>query len=368
MDHPVQLSIENPAVSMDSTGQILWAVQSEIQAVYLRSLFEQKEANDGERLTLSVKNLGSSEISPQTLAHSSNGHFFMACGDGKYIVYTYKQYDAIALKIRHYGQGLEFVWAAHPNMFAVRESATNVKIKKNFKDHKSIRSDMMLEGISGGPLLALRSNDSLCFFDWESAALVRRIEITSKSVYWSDNREMVAICGDDSFYVFKYSAEAVANATEVTEDGIEDAFKVIGEQAEAVETGFWIGDCFIFTTALTINRINHYAGGEIVTVAHVDRPLCLLGYMAEDSRVYAVDKDLNVISYELFQSDLEYQTATMRRDIGTRGGPQICRICRLPSSANLPNLPSTANFKKVDLPNLPSSANFEICRTQYNFD
>ena len=88
---------------------------------------------------------------------------------------------------------------------------------------------------------------------------------------------MVAICGDESFYVLKYSAEAVSNASEMTEDGIEDAFEVVGEQTEVVKTGFWIGDCFIFTTAL--NRINYYVGGEIVTIAHVDRPLYLVSHL-----------------------------------------------------------------------------------------
>ena len=39
--------------------------------------------------------------------------------------------------------------------------------------------------------------------------------------------------------------------------------------------------------------------------------------MAKESRVYAVDKDLNVISYKLLLSVLEYQTAVMRRDFDT---------------------------------------------------
>ncbi|CAB3409382.1 unnamed protein product [Caenorhabditis bovis] len=310
----LKLGREEPAVSMDSSGKILWAKHTEIQQANLKTISaEESEAiQDGERLPLSVKDLGSSEIYPQTLAHSSNGRFVVACGDGEYIVYT-----AMALRNKDFGQGLEFVWAVDPNMFAVRESATNVKIKKNFKEFKAIRSDLVIEGISGGPLLALRSTNSLCFYDWETATLVRRIEINSKSVYWSDNGEMVAICGDDSFYVLKYNSEAVENAaeTDITEDGIEDAFEVIGEQQEAVRTAFWIGDCFIFTTAL--NRINYYVGGEIVTIAHVDRPLYLLGYMAKESRVYAVDKDLNVISYKLLLSVLEYQTAVMRRDFDT---------------------------------------------------
>ncbi|CAI5448402.1 unnamed protein product [Caenorhabditis angaria] len=310
----LKLGREEPAVSMDSSGKIIWAKHSEIQQANLKTITaEESEAiQDGERLPLSVKDLGSSEIYPQTLAHSSNGRFVVACGDGEYIVYT-----AMALRNKDFGQALEFVWAIDPNMFAVRESATGVKIKKNFKEYKSIRSDLVIEGICGGPLLALRSANSLCFFDWESAQLVRRIEITSKSLYWSDNGEMVAICGDDSFYILKYNAGAVENAdeSEITEDGIEEAFEVVGEQNETVKTAFWIGDCFIFTTAL--NLINYYVGGEIVTIAHVDRPLYLLGYMAKESRVYAVDKDLNVISYKLLLSVLEYQTAVMRRDFDT---------------------------------------------------
>ncbi|KAK5977080.1 Coatomer subunit beta, partial [Trichostrongylus colubriformis] len=81
------------------------------------------------------------------------------------------------------------------------------------------------------------------------------------------------------------------------------------------KTAFWIGDCFVFTTSL--NRLNYFVGGEIVTIAHMDRPLYLLGYMAKESRIYAVDKELNVVSYKLLLCVLEYQTAVMRRDFET---------------------------------------------------
>lgn len=43
----------------------------------------------------------------------------------------------------------------------------------------------------------------------------------------------------------------------------------------------------------------------------------LLGYIAKDSRLYLVDKDLNVVSYQLLVSVLEYQTAVMRKDFET---------------------------------------------------
>jgi coatomer subunit beta' len=90
---------------------------------------------------------------------------------------------------------------------------------------------------------------------------------------------------------------------------------ISGEQSESVKTALWIGDCFIFTTAT--NRLNYYVGGEIVTIAHLDRPLYLLGYIPKDSRLYACDKDHNVVSYQLLLSVLEYQTAVMRRDFDT---------------------------------------------------
>ena len=43
----------------------------------------------------------------------------------------------------------------------------------------------------------------------------------------------------------------------------------------------------------------------------------LLGYIPKDNRLYLADKELNVVSYSLLVSVLEYQTAVMRRDFET---------------------------------------------------
>lgn len=59
--------------------------------------------------------------------------------------------------------------------------------------------------------------------------------------------------------------------------------QVQGEIQEIVKTGLWVGDCFIYTSS--VNRLNYYVGGEIVTIAHLDRykyrwfSLNLSGYM-----------------------------------------------------------------------------------------
>jgi len=52
-------------------------------------------------------------------------------------------------------------------------------------------------------------------------------------------------------------------------------------------------------------------------VSHLERPLYLLGYSSEMNRLVLCDKELNIVSYNLNLSILEYQTAVMRQDFET---------------------------------------------------
>ncbi|XP_077998505.1 coatomer subunit beta'-like [Glandiceps talaboti] len=309
----LKLGREEPAMSMDSSGKIIWAKHSEIQQANLKSV-QGLEMKDGERLPLAVKDMGSCEIYPQTISHSPNGRFVVVCGDGEYIIYT-----AMALRNKAFGSAQEFVWAQDSNEYAVRVK-DRVKLYKNFKETKDLKPAFVADGIFGGLLLGVRTSAGLDFYDWNNpTVLVRRIEIVPKAIYWSDSGELVAITTEDSFYILKYNAEAVTKAQEtnegITEDGVEDAFEVVGEIQEIVKTGLWVGDCFIYTNS--VNRLNYYVGGEIVTISHMDRVMYLLGYIPRDNRLYLGDKELNVISFELLLSVLEYQTAVMRRDFET---------------------------------------------------
>ena len=86
------------------------------------------------------------------------------------------------------------------------------------------------------------------------------------------------MAAEDSFYILQYRAEAATEALTsnegIDEDGIEAAFEVVGEIEEMVKTGLWVGDCFIYTNS--VNRLNYYVGGEIVTISHLDRWVSLL--------------------------------------------------------------------------------------------
>lgn len=67
-----QLGREEPAMSMDSSGKIIWAKHAEIQQANIKAIGDQ-DVKDGERLPLAVKDMGSCEIYPQTVAHNPNG-------------------------------------------------------------------------------------------------------------------------------------------------------------------------------------------------------------------------------------------------------------------------------------------------------
>ncbi|KAK0075653.1 hypothetical protein PV326_011404, partial [Microctonus aethiopoides] len=304
----IKVGREEPAVSMDSMGgKIVWARHSEIQQVNLKALDE--EAQDGERLPLVVKDMGACEIYPQTIQHNPNGRFLVVCGDGEYIIYT-----SMALRNKAFGQALEFVWAADSSQYAVRESSSVVKVFKNFKEKKALKPDFGVDGIFGGFLLGVSSTSGLSFFDWDTLKLIRRIDIQPTHVYWAENASLIALATTDQYFILKYHSDVVANANENSED-IEDAFEMIAEMTEVVKTGLWVGDCFIYTNS--VNRVNYFVGGEVVTISHLDRPMYLLGYVPKDNRLYLCDKELAIVSYSLLLSVLEYQTAVMRKDFET---------------------------------------------------
>ncbi|CAN6819556.1 unnamed protein product, partial [Brassica oleracea] len=308
----VKLGREIPVASMDSSGKIIWAKHNEIQTANIKSIGASYEVTDGERLPLAVKDLGTCDLYPQSLKHNPNGRFVVVCGDGEYIIYT-----ALAWRNRSFGSGLEFVWSSEGEC-AVRESSSKIKIfNKNFQERKSIRPTFSAEKIFGGSLLAMCSNDFICFYDWAECRLIQRIDVTVKNLYWAESGDLVAIASDTSFYILKFNRDLVsshfASGRQTDEEGVEDAFEVLHENDERVRTGIWVGDCFIYNNSSS--KLNYCVGGEVTTMYHLDRPMYLLGYIANQSRVYLVDKEFNVIGYTLLLSLIEYKTLVMRGDL-----------------------------------------------------
>lgn len=306
----VKLGSERPVSSMDRNGKIVWANNTEIQTATVKGAADAVSASDGEKLSLSPRDLGSCDVFPQQLKHNANGRFVAVCGDGEFIIYT-----AQVLRNKAFGAALDFGWSATgTGDYAVRESTSTVRVYKGFKEHRAFRPDVRGDALFGGRLFAVRDSDSVCFYDWDQCVLVRKIDVAPRDVQWNDQGTLVALIVDDTFFVLRYNAGHVAEALaagDLPEDGVDSAFELEHEVAESVQTGQWVGDCFLFTSA---SRLNYCVGGEVQTLAHLDRPLYLLGHVAREDRVFLMDKDRCVVSYRLRASVLEYQTAVVRGD------------------------------------------------------
>eukprot|EP01088_Endostelium_zonatum_P017031 TRINITY_DN4844_c0_g2_i1.p1 TRINITY_DN4844_c0_g2~~TRINITY_DN4844_c0_g2_i1.p1 ORF type:complete len:867 (-),score=183.19 TRINITY_DN4844_c0_g2_i1:46-2646(-) len=311
----IKLGSEEPAASMDSTGKIVFTKHNEIHSADVRNSKKISEVEDGEKLNLPVKELGSCEIFPQSVKHNSNGHFIVVCGDGEYIIYT-----TVELRNRSYGPGLEFVWDTRKtknskSTYAVKESSTRVKVFSNFKESHKLSLPHSCEGIFAGPILGVKSTKSICFYSWAAPSLlIRKIDASPKSVVWSESGEYVAICCDTSFYVLKFNEELVeASLASESETDIEGAFELLHELPERVKGGVWAGDCFVYVNGS--NRLNYCVGGEVFTISHLDRQMYLLGYVPRDNRLYFIDRDLNITRYTLHLSVVNYQTAILRGNL-----------------------------------------------------
>jgi coatomer subunit beta' len=226
----IKFGSEEPSISMDKGGKIIWSRQNSIQQINIKTSAGE-ELVDGERVNIASKELGTSEVFPQSLKHNNNGRFVVVCGDGEFIIYT-----ALAWRNKSFGKAVEFVWGNDTGEYATRENSSKVTIFKNFKEETSFRPDSSAEGIFSGRLLGVRSNSALTFYDWSSCAVIRKIEIVPKAVYWSDSGDFVVIACDTSFYLLRFCPDKVAEAfdsgADIPVDGIEDAFEVLHEIPE----------------------------------------------------------------------------------------------------------------------------------------
>lgn len=193
-----------------------------------------ESVEDGQRLAIPLRDLGTTEVYPQSLQHSPNGRFVTVCGDGEYIIYT-----ALAWRNKAFGPGTSFAWASDSNTYAIQEGKSKIKVYRNFKERSGLiksSGSYAIEGLQGGPLLSARGNGFVMFWDWETGAIVRRIEVDATNVSWSQSGELVAITSEDSFYVLRYDRESynskLDSGAAIGDEGVEEAFDLVAEISE----------------------------------------------------------------------------------------------------------------------------------------
>jgi coatomer subunit beta' len=341
----IKLGRDEPTYSMDPSGKLIYTKNQVVLSGNLATLSDISTA-DGNRIPLSIKEIGTTEIFATALLHSPNGRFVTVVGDGEYIIYT-----ALAWRNKAFGSGTGFAWAGDSNTYAVLENKVKLRVFKNFKE----RGDAGMKGagswavdaIYGGPVLGARGKGFVIFWDWESGDIVRRIDVDAKNIFWSTTGTLVAVVSDDSYYILKFDRDAynskLEEGVESSDEGVEEAFDVVAEISDSVKTAKWIGDCFIYTTAG--NRLNYFVGNESYTISPSDTSMFILGYIPAHNRVYLADKDMNIFGYSLSLSVVEYQTAVLRGDMDsaaeilpTLPKEQLNKVARFLESRDLKEL------------------------------
>ncbi|CCF56134.1 hypothetical protein KAFR_0A06990 [Kazachstania africana CBS 2517] len=339
------LSLGNdvPALSLDPVGKLVWSGGKNASAsdIFTAVIRGNEQVEEGEPISLQSKELGSVDVFPQSLAHSPNGRFVTVVGDGEYVIYT-----ALAWRNKAFGKCQDFVWGPDSNSYALIDESGSVKYYKNFKEVTSwsIPLSYNIDKLYPGALLGLRSDGFIYFFDWETANLVRRIDVNARDVVWSDSGELVMIInseenrGDESSaysLVFDRDAyiQAVNEGETDEEEGVSEAFDVLHELNEPITSGKWVGDVFIFTTST--NRLNYFVGGKTYNLAHYSKEMYLLGYLARDNKVYLADREVHVYTYEISLEVLEFQTLTLRGELEEA------------LEAILPNIEDKASLTKI---------------------
>ncbi|CDJ44472.1 coatomer protein complex subunit beta, putative, partial [Eimeria tenella] len=184
----LKMGKDGPVVSCHG-GKAVVARGFELLQFNLKAIDE--NVPDGEKVQCPAKEIGNSDIFPQSISHHPNGRFIAVVGDGEYVIYT-----AQALRSKAFGAGEDLVWSLE-NHYAVLEKENRIKIFCNFEEAYNFTPPFTVEEIFGGYLLGVCSDDAICFYDWNSYRLIRRIEVCPTAVYWSPDGMQVAIVARD---------------------------------------------------------------------------------------------------------------------------------------------------------------------------
>lgn len=229
------------------------------------------------------------------------------------MIYAFPKFQNAA-----FGPGGDLVWstqnASQTHTFAVKLDNGTVKVYRNFSEYKAFKTSFANEGIFGGRLLGIKSKDFVTFYDWDDFNVIRRIDLGQKlkHILWSEDGLKAVLALEDSMYLLTYNQDTVntiLTTGQVTEDdaedGFEDAFTFEDEFPEMVNSGQWIShNCFTFIN----NRgaINYLIGNKIMKLGNADKKQHILGYDGKQSRLYLIDKSLNIYAHRLLLSVINY--------------------------------------------------------------
>ncbi|EGR29436.1 hypothetical protein IMG5_155860 [Ichthyophthirius multifiliis] len=294
-----------------SNGKMIYAKNLDMFTVNLKAInINEDNTKEGDNIQgINAKDLGTSDFYPVGIRHAPNGHSFAIFNDQEYSIYR-----STTLKSIMHGQGSDLIWASNGD-YAVKDNFIIKVFKANNELLYELKTNYQVENLFGGPLIGVKSNEFLIFYDWETGKIVRRIDSQVKKLYWSQNNNLLCIASSEDFYVLEYKNEIVKELLQKEEnaEGFEDAFELQYEINESINSGIWVQQMFFFTNGT--GKISYSLIGRTFTFAYTDKKKIIVGYVSFQNRLYLFDKFFNISSFEFPLIVAQYQSYAASEEI-----------------------------------------------------
>ncbi|SBS81826.1 coatomer subunit beta, putative [Plasmodium ovale] len=328
----IQIGSDKPIFTMFK-NKIIYIKNTDIYIVNLLNV-NNDDYNDGDLYKINKKELGNCDFYPTNVSFHPSGRFICVNGHHEFNIYTSQ-----VLRNKAYGKSAFFVWA-HNGDYAIKEDGNKIIIYKDFTSFHSFQTPYTVTQLYGGHLLGVKSNNFICFYDWNYYNLVRKIDINVKNVYWNESGTYVALSTEDTVYILSYmnnevntlkdiknadinqnvtSSVGIRSSVTNTGDGIhndsideENNFELESEINESIESAIWIYDSFLYVS--TNLRLYIYTKKFIDIYAYIDKYLYICGYVYEYNRIFLLDKNYNFYSFFLPITYLQYKKCIMNKD------------------------------------------------------
>ena len=189
----------------------------------------------------------------------------------------------------------------------------------NLKEEKSFKPGFSFDGVFGGPLFAIKTDEAIFLYDVENTIFIRKIDVVPNKIIWSEKKNKIALLCEDAMYILEVFydkieeyIEKVADGDSGDVDGCQEAFGDSFDVDGKIINGFFIDDIFVFENSK--NKISYTINDKVFNITTLSNRFFLLGYLESTNKLYLINKDLQLISYNFPYSFIKYQTAILDKD------------------------------------------------------
>ena len=310
----VQMGNEEPLVTFNHhQSKIIYSQQNNLFSLNLKQV--DHDTKDGEIITIPPKSLGASEVFPNKISYSPNGRYFSILSDQEYIISTSGVYRASSV-----GNCSDISWNEGES-FVIKDG-NSIKIFNNLKEEKSFKPGFSFDGVFGGPLFAVKTDEAIFLYDVENTIFIRKIDVVPNKIIWNEKKTKMALICEDVLYILEVNydkieeyIEKIVDGEKGDVDGCEESFGDSFDIDGKILNGFFIDDIFVFENSK--NKISYTINDKVFNITTLSNRFFLLGYLESTNKLYLMNKNFQLISYSFPYNFIKYQMAILEKDFSS---------------------------------------------------